>query len=335
VSFWKKLHSLILGLTNPEILIRLHYAALWRVTKGDTMSGYTKLYNSIIHSTIWREDKDTRLLWITMLSLSDQHGVIEASLPGLADAARLTMLETTKALTKLSSPDEYSRDKDFKGRRIEEIEGGWIVLNYLKYRNKIDEERKRDLNRIRQARWRERNADNANHGRNAKSDAIADPDPDPDPDPDLIPPLISYSDHDLNHIHMPEQLTYDAPARAEAPLDPLPGLAVRIFDQDQDKKKTKRIDTSEDFEVFWEAYPEKKAKRKAWRAWMAAKPRLPDLPTILSAIDKQRLSGPWMAGYVPYPATWINGDRWLDENTAEKKQKLDPDEEWLNRKQIM
>jgi hypothetical protein len=269
------------------------------------MSGYTKLYNSIIHSTIWREDKDTRLLWITMLSLSDQHGVIEASLPGLADAARLTMLETTKALTKLSSPDEYSRDKDFKGRRIEEIEGGWIVLNYLKYRNKIDEERKRDLNRIRQARWRERNADNANHGRNAKSDAIADPDP--DPDPDLTPPLISYSDHNPNPNYCP-------------PQPPLPGFAARACDQDQiEKQKGEKY--SVEFETFWQSYPRKDSKRRAWKAWLAAKSRFPDIPTLLAAIEKQRTGEAWKSGYIPHASTWLNGDRWLDQGIEKKEDK--------------
>lgn len=52
------------------------------------MSGYTKLFSSIIDSTIWRESKETKIVWITMLAKADRYGVVEASLPGLADAAK-------------------------------------------------------------------------------------------------------------------------------------------------------------------------------------------------------------------------------------------------------
>ena len=56
------------------------------------MSGYTKLHSNIIHSTIWRAPNHVRLVWITMLALCDRDGVVEASVPGLADAARVPTL---------------------------------------------------------------------------------------------------------------------------------------------------------------------------------------------------------------------------------------------------
>jgi len=36
----------------------------------------------------------------------------------------------------LKSPDPYSRTKQDEGRRIKEVEGGWLVLNHKKYREK-------------------------------------------------------------------------------------------------------------------------------------------------------------------------------------------------------
>jgi hypothetical protein len=39
-----------------------------------------------------------------------------------------------QALSILLAPDPDSRTKDHDGRRIEAIEGGWLILNYLKYR---------------------------------------------------------------------------------------------------------------------------------------------------------------------------------------------------------
>ena len=41
------------------------------------MSSYTKLHNSLLASTIWREDDKTRLVWITLLVMTDRHGLVE------------------------------------------------------------------------------------------------------------------------------------------------------------------------------------------------------------------------------------------------------------------
>lgn len=100
------------------------------------MSGYTPLFSSIIASTIWRESKETKIVWITMLAMSDARGVVEASIPGLADMAKVSLEECKVALSVLMSPDEYSRTKDHDGRRIEEVDGGWLVLNIGKFRDK-------------------------------------------------------------------------------------------------------------------------------------------------------------------------------------------------------
>ena len=100
-------------------------------------TGYTKLFGSIIYSTIWRESKETKILWVTMLALANRYGEVAASIPGLADAARLSIEETLASLTLLESPDPYSRNKDNGGRRIEGVDGGWKILNYGLYRQKM------------------------------------------------------------------------------------------------------------------------------------------------------------------------------------------------------
>lgn len=118
------------------------------------MSGYTKLFNSIVASTIWRADDKTRIVWITMLALSDKDGMVEASLPGLADLARVSIEDCRKAITNLEAPDEYSRTPDHEGRRIEQIEGGWLILNRAKYRDYDPDEQRRERDRDRQRRHR-------------------------------------------------------------------------------------------------------------------------------------------------------------------------------------
>lgn len=107
------------------------------------MSGFTKLFASIIHSTIWREEMHVKVTWITMLALADQNGYVHASIPGLADAARVTLEQVQDALERLRSPDEFSRTKEHEGRRIEDADGGWFILNYPKYRKLRQKEERR------------------------------------------------------------------------------------------------------------------------------------------------------------------------------------------------
>jgi hypothetical protein len=115
------------------------------------MAGYTKLFGSIVHSTIWREPTSTRIVWITMLALKDGKGDVHASVPGLADAARVTRAECEEALERLGAPDPDSSNKLEEGRRIIPIEGGWFVVSHQKYSRmlSIDERRERDAERKR------------------------------------------------------------------------------------------------------------------------------------------------------------------------------------------
>jgi hypothetical protein len=101
---------------------------------------FTKLFSSITASTIWAARDQTRILWITMLAMADQHGRVWASVPGLANIARISIPDCETALAELQAPDKYSRTKDHDGRRIEPIDGGWRLLNHAKYRAIRDEE---------------------------------------------------------------------------------------------------------------------------------------------------------------------------------------------------
>ena len=56
-----------------------------------------------------------------MLAISDPWGHIRASIPGLADLARVSIADAKDAVERLEAPDEYSRTKDHEGRRIEEL----------------------------------------------------------------------------------------------------------------------------------------------------------------------------------------------------------------------
>lgn len=96
---------------------------------------YCKLVSGIILSTIWREDDHTRILWITMLALKNRNHCVMASIPGLAAVANIPIESCIAGLSKLAKPDPHSRTKEHEGRRIMEVDGGWMVLNGEKYRN--------------------------------------------------------------------------------------------------------------------------------------------------------------------------------------------------------
>jgi hypothetical protein len=120
--------------------------------------GYAKLFASLLDSTVWREPDHVRLTWIAMLAKADQDGLVEAAVPGLADAARVTVAQCEEALIKFLSPDKYSRTKRFDGRRIAEVEGGWLLLNYERYRDKMSADEQRAKAAARQQRKRDRDA---------------------------------------------------------------------------------------------------------------------------------------------------------------------------------
>lgn len=72
------------------------------------------------------------------------------------------------------------------------------------------------------------------------------------------------------------------------------------------------------FAEFWSAYPLKKAKATAEKAWAKLKPSAELQASILSAIAAHKLSADWMRDggqYIPHPTTWLNQRRWEDEVT--------------------
>lgn len=118
------------------------------------MAGYTKLFNSILASSVWQESVSTKVLWITFLAMADKDGVAEASVPGLAKIAGLSITDTEAGIKSLSAPDKYSRTRDFDGRRIEACDGGWRILNHAKYRQKMSADDRREYKRTKQQEYR-------------------------------------------------------------------------------------------------------------------------------------------------------------------------------------
>ena len=70
------------------------------------------------------------------------------------------------------------------------------------------------------------------------------------------------------------------------------------------------------FDRFWSAYPRKKAKDAARKAWAKRRPDDSMLASMLAAIAVQSKSAQWLKDggqFVPYPATWLNDGCWQDD----------------------
>lgn len=71
------------------------------------------------------------------------------------------------------------------------------------------------------------------------------------------------------------------------------------------------------FAEFWKAYPNKKAKQAAVKAWKRLKPDRALFDVIMQALEAAKCSDQWSRDggrYIPHPASWINGQRWEDQD---------------------
>ena len=82
------------------------------------------------------------------------------------------------------------------------------------------------------------------------------------------------------------------------------------------KKRQKKEDLSQNFQIFWIAYPKKVAKANAEKAFAKINPDEQLLKTMLTSIKRAKKSEGWLKDdgkFIPHPTTWLNGRRWEDE----------------------
>lgn len=122
---------------------------------------FVKLDTGILNSTLWVE-REPRDMFITALLMAEPfeteqpmeqlevhtlkatgfvvppgwYGLVRAAGVGICRMAMVDTKEGLTALEKLGSPDPESRSKDFEGRRLVRVDGGFIILNYMKYRER-------------------------------------------------------------------------------------------------------------------------------------------------------------------------------------------------------
>jgi hypothetical protein len=77
--------------------------------------------------------------------------------------------------------------------------------------------------------------------------------------------------------------------------------------------KNSNKDNTIQFDVFWSAYPKKVGKKDTVKAFTKLNPTQELLETILTKLEVLKKSDSWVRGFIPNPATFLNGERWNDE----------------------
>jgi len=122
---------------------------------------FVKLDTKILDSTLWIE-RDLREIFITALLMAEPrefrepvrqievgrleftdfvappgwYGFVPAASLGIINRAGVEREAGLEALSKLGEPETESRSTDFGGRRMIRTDGGFLILNFMKYRDK-------------------------------------------------------------------------------------------------------------------------------------------------------------------------------------------------------
>ena len=80
----------------------------------------------------------------------------------------------------------------------------------------------------------------------------------------------------------------------------------------------KPVDNDPDFETFWAVYPRKASKGTARRAWSKAV-KIASPEEIIQAATSYAADPNREPTFTAHPATWLNGERWLDPGLPPKE----------------
>lgn len=97
---------------------------------------------------------------------------------------------------------------------------------------------------------------------------------------------------------------------------------VSVFENRESNTNTHNL--AEGFKTFWDAYPKKKSKGDAEKAFKAINPDDQLLGAIIAAVKKQLLSRDWQKDggqFIPYPASWLRAKGWEDEDVSVQEER--------------
>ena len=78
------------------------------------------------------------------------------------------------------------------------------------------------------------------------------------------------------------------------------------------------------FEEFWKLYPKKIKKKDSKRIFLKVCKNIETYELIIKGLNEHLNSDSWNKDngkYIPYPSTWLNGERWNDEVISKQQKK--------------
>jgi hypothetical protein len=103
-----------------------------------SMNTWTPLWSQVVESTLWEEPLPVRVLFLTMLAIKEPDHVVRMRFGRLCKKANIEPDVCAEALRVLMEPDGKSLDEQpFEGRRGQEVEGGWLILNGEHYQREV------------------------------------------------------------------------------------------------------------------------------------------------------------------------------------------------------
>jgi hypothetical protein len=94
-----------------------------------------------------------------------------------------------------------------------------------------------------------------------------------------------------------------------------PEVEVEVEVEPRNTSRASRSTRPTGFDAFWSAYPKKRDKGKAEKAWNHLNPNEQLRTEIGAGLTRAKNDPQWLreAGrFIPYPATWLNAKGWLD-----------------------
>jgi len=169
-------------------------------------SMYNKLFTRILDSSIWLEPTPTRIVWLTMIAAMDEDGFAQfASVSNVAHRAVVSLEEAQEAIKCLEGPDPNSSNPDNEGRRIERVDGGWMVINAPVYRSMATRIVIKEQTRDRVRKFRE--AKGCNAPVTQGNESVTPSETDSDSKAETKKTIVPVSDNSSGKIEIPTELS--------------------------------------------------------------------------------------------------------------------------------
>lgn len=142
----------------------------------------------------------------------------------------------------------------------------------------------------------------------------------PPSDPTITPPSDPTITQLVSNTITSKKINNIKRARDEKPsLDPSYKYPDTLYESsknkftDRNKNNPLELNYSKEFERFWEAYPVKKNKPRAYMLWLNSNLDEKVEEIITKLLIQKETDAHWLQNYVPSACNYITGDRWNDD----------------------